>query len=53
MSVANKLYIRKVQKGVYEIYGILDGKFVKRTYVGYSEKQAKEAFQTSASKGEL
>ena len=53
MSVANKLYVRKVQKAVYEIYGVLEGRFVKRVYVGYSEKQAKEKFQQSAVKGEL
>ena len=40
-------------RGVYEIYGIVNGRFVKRQYIGYSKKQAIQKFTESVQKGKI
>lgn len=45
--------IRKVSDKIYEIYGIVEDRFIRRQYIGYTEEQAKEAFAEAIEEGEL
>ena len=53
MIIATKIYTKRLLKNVCEVYGIFSGRFSKRQYIGYTEKQAKEKFQQSLKKGEI
>lgn len=53
--MANEVIVKlkKISALVYEIYGVLNGRFVKRQYVGYTQKQAVKAFTESVKRGEI
>lgn len=53
MESVNQVSIKQISKNVYEIYGLIDGKFVKRQYIGYSQQQATKLFTESIQRGEI
>lgn len=47
------LSIKQISKRVFEIYGVIDGHFIKRQFIGYTEEQAKERFEQALEEGEF
>lgn len=47
------LSIREISTNVFEIYGVIEGRFIKRLYVGYNEEQAINKFTNALEEGEF
>ena len=53
MAKDNEIKINRISERVYEFYGLVNGQFIKKQYIGYTEEQAIEKFTNALQEGEI